>query len=570
MGLRNIQSSVQQIVSAIAAVLNIEVEVADHELFRIAGTGRLKRKIWTNMYDEDTVYRHCIETGKTIVVDKPGFNDICRSCSHFGHCTEQGEICIPIKLENEVIGVIGLIAFDEKQKKRLFAHQEENTLFLEKISDVIATKVKEYSFFQQQLIAEQKISTLIHYMDQGVIMLNQHGQCEFINDTARQMLQLTSHEMPSSSMIQQLIEQLVDEIKDKNLVFINVGTFFRKLFASYNQINTSEQSETAVIILEDPDYLKRIASNFTIEQSLHAKLIGTHPTMNKVKEMIPRIANGTMPILLTGEPGTGKAFIANYIHQCSQRATAQFITINCSFFSEEKLDHELFGYGQNGKHIPGKLETTDGGTVFLEEIHNLPLSIQIKLLKFLDNSLIYRDNQYFEVNIRLISSTDKDLLTLIHEGRFRQDFYYKLNMIPIAVPPLHQRKQDILLFAQYFLDKLKQQPSQKKVLHDHVKTNFLSYNWPGNIQELRNIMEYVYTFEETAVITKDSLPEYMRLQTNEKLETVPNTFNLRDIEEDTIKRALHEVEKRKGRKEEAATLLGISRATLFRKIREFL
>lgn len=288
MGLRNIQSALQQIVSAIAAVLKIEVEVADHELFRVAGTGLLKRKIWTNMYNEDTVYRHCIETGKTIVVDQPGFNDICKSCSHFGNCEEKGEICFPIKLGNEVIGVIGLIAFDEEQKKRLFAYQEENTLFLEKIADVIATKVKEYSFFQQQLVAEQKISTLIHYMDQGVIMLNQYGQCEFINNTAREMLQLTSHEKPSTNLIQQLVEQQENNANEKNIVFVNVGSFFRKLIASYHQMNASEQGETAVIILEDPDYLKNVASQFTIEQSLQSILIGTHPAMNKVVNVNPK------------------------------------------------------------------------------------------------------------------------------------------------------------------------------------------------------------------------------------------------------------------------------------------
>lgn len=571
MGLKNIQQGVQQIVSAIAAVLKIEVEVADNELFRISGTGLLKRKIWTDMYNEDTVFRRCLEIGETIIVDRPGVNEICRSCSHYGNCEEKGEICSPIKMGDTVIGVIGLIALNEEQKQRLFDNKDENILFLEKMADVIATKVKEYCLFHQKLLAEQKISTLLHYMDNGVIMLNQKGQCEFISDTARQMLRLGSFEMPSDMTVQELLEQNDSSIEGGNIVYVNVGSYSRKLFATYYRIETFEQGETAVIILENPDYIKSVASHLSIkEKSVQPELIGAHPMMHKVKELLPRIADGMMSVLITGEPGTGKAFIAQYIHQFSHRAKNQFLSLNCSFYSEEKLDNELFGYEEKGKHVPGKLELADGSTLFLEEIHSLPLSLQIKLLKFIGDQLIYRQGKHYEVNVRLISSTDKQLLTLMQDGLFRQDLYYKLNMIPISIPSLHNRKQDILLLATHFLRLLNdQQQIPMKVLNDHVKDIFLAYNWPGNIQELVNVMEYVHTFEVSAVITEASLPEYLLLETSDKVRMNHQQFNLRQIEQETILRALMEIEKKGGRKEDAATLLGIGRATLFRKINEF-
>lgn len=570
MDLKNIQQGIQQIVSAISAVLKIEVEVSDDKLFRVAGTGLIKRKIWMEMNGEDVVYRQCIESGTTIIIDNPGFNEICQSCSHFENCIELGEICSPIKINNIVVGVIGLIAFDTFQKDRLFNDLDANIHFLEKMADVIATKMKEHTFFNQQLLAEKKISTLLNYIDNGIIMLNQQGECEFISSAARQMLNLSSDSTPSQKTIQQLLEQKENSLKGGKIVFLNVGHFSRKLFATYHQIDDFEQGETAVIILDDPDYITSVATHISAKDKNNEDMIGTHPSINKLKELIPKIANGTMPILIKGESGTGKNFIAKYIHLSSNKSPEKFLTINCSFFSEDKLDRELFGTSYNDEHIPGKLELADGGTLLLEEIHSLPLSIQIKLLKFITDKLIFRQGAYYEVNVRIISATDKDLMTLIGEGQFRQDLYYKLNIIPFSIPALHKRKQDILPFAAYFLQQFNSKNSApNKIFNDYVKDIFLAYSWPGNIQELANIIEYSYNFENTSVITETSLPEYMLTETSDKIQSNHQKFNLQKIEKETIKRALTVIAEKGARKEDAALLLGIGRATLFRKINQF-
>ena len=306
------------------------------------------------------------------------------------------------------------------------------------------------------------------------------------------------------------------------------------------------------------------------EQNNNCEIIGTHPSINKMKELISKIANGSMPILINGELGTGKGFIANYIHQSREREIEKFFTINCSFYSEEILEGELFGHENNGEHIPGKLELADGGTLFLEEIHSLPLLTQIKLLKFINDKLIFRQGKYYEVHVRIISSTDKNLPMLIKEGLFRQDLYYKLSIIPISIPPLHKRKQDILSFAMHFLQKLNcKSNTHNKVFDNHVKDIFLAYNWPGNIQELANVIEYAHNFEATSIITEASLPEYLLEETRDKVQLNHQKFNLQQIEQETIKRALIEIERTGGKKEDAALLLGIGRATLFRKINEF-
>ncbi|WP_146551821.1 GAF domain-containing protein [Rummeliibacillus sp. SL167] len=154
--LKTIQLPIQQIVNAIASVLKIEIEVADKHLFRVAGTGQIKSQIWKEMNGEDLIYKRCIQTKQTIVIENPGFNSFCSGCLHFGHCKEHGEICCPIILDGEAIGVIGLIAFDKIQQQRLFTHKVENIAFLEQIAQIIATKMQETKFYKNYIVSQKK------------------------------------------------------------------------------------------------------------------------------------------------------------------------------------------------------------------------------------------------------------------------------------------------------------------------------------------------------------------------------------------------------------------------------
>jgi len=569
MELKAIQSGIQQVVSAISAVLKIEVEVADHRLFRVAGTGQIKQKIWQEMSGEDVVFRHCLETVQTTVIDRPGFHPLCASCGHYMNCVEAGEICTPISVDGKAIGVIGLIAMNEEQKERLFGDLKANINFLEKMADVIASKIKEYAYYQQQLLAEKKISTLLNFMDNGILMLNQKGECEFMSAAARSMLELKPGQPLPDTIVQQLLKQKEETAGSGKIIYLNLGTFSRKFFATYHRIDNNDDGESAVIVLDDPDYITSLASHLSSEATLRDELISTHPAMVKLKEMIPKIASSHLPVLIQGLPGTGKHFAAQYIHRSGNRAGHAFVRLNCSFYSEAQLDLELFGGSDGPEPIVGKLELADGGTLYLEEIHQLPLSIQVKLLKFLENRLIRKQGDYYEVNVRIIASTDKQLADFVRRGAFRQDLYYKLNMIPITLPPLEQRKQDILPFAQIFLQQHHQNDGRAKKMDDAVIDILLAHDWPGNIQELKNVIEYACHMANTAVIEVRHLPDYIVAETQDRVKSSQPVFNLQTIERETIKRALLEIESRGGRKEEAAALLGISRATLFRKIKDY-
>lgn len=566
MELKKIQLSIQQIVSALAAVLKIEVEVSDKNLFRVAGTGLLKNKIWKEMLGEDIVYRHCIETRKTIVIKNPGAQEICKACIHFGRCKEQGEICSPIIVNNEVVGVIGLIAFNETQRGRLFMEEEANIVFLEKIADVIATKLKEHTFFRQQLIAQKKITTIFDYVDHGVITLNEKGECEYINEVARKMWQLPSGQILNPQKIK-LLRDTAKQQPTGQIVHIEVDQQVKKVYVKYHQLQLDTQDKTAVIILEDPDYIQSVANHLS-QDVQKVELIGQTPAMEKLKQLILKISYGDMPVSLTGEAGTGKSFIAKSIHNTSVYAENNFEKVNCSFYSNEELERELFGYSEKGHYYEGRLQAANEGTLYIEEIENMPIAVQVRLLKFLMDGLVLQGTVYHKLKVRIIASSTSSLTDKIQLGQFRQDLYYKLNVVPMHIPSLRERREDIPHFVDYFLQRHKVNGIPKS-LDDRVRQIFYTYHWPGNIQEVANVVAYACNVEPSTTITESSLPDFIVQETKAHLERREEEFDLRRIEKRTIRLALDEVKRKNLRKEDAALLLGLSRATLFRKINEY-
>lgn len=565
--LRQIQATIQQIVMAISSVLKIEVEVADSKLFRIAGTGLLKQKIWKEMSGEDAVYRQCVESGEPIIIDNPGHHQICQICPHFKNCVERGEVCAPIKINQHVVGVIGLIAFNAEQKDRIFKELDANLFFLEKMAEVIATKMNENIIFRQQLISEKKISTLINCIDMGVMMRNDKGEYEFINKIAREMLHLGDEAELNDHILSQLSKE-TKQSRTGHIVWIDLGHYQKKFFVSAHQIDVLDKDEAEVIIVEDPDHITRVASHISIEKkNLETPLIGSAPDLLKIKQVLSKIKDDSMPILITGEDGTGKTYTAHYIHVLSGKPENKFRKINASYYSEKDLNQFLFG----GDHDPGFLEMLDGGTLVIDEVDQIGNSTQLLLTKFMNDRLIVKKEKSLKINVRIISMTNKNLLDIVHEGAFRQDLYYKLGVVPILMPPLKQRKEDIIPLAHHFLEliNLKSAADTKKIFADQTRDIMLFYNWPGNIQELSNAVEYAYNVSDNTVIRPENFPDYIFSKYKIAKKQPKQQFNLSTLEKETIRKALNKIKNEGKKKEDAAQLLGIGRATLFRKISQY-
>lgn len=579
MELGKIQKSVQQIVLAIAEAMKIEVEVADQNLIRIAGTGIIKSLVWENMRHEDYVYRHCLETGKAVIVKHPGEEEICKSCIHYKKCKELGEICCPIIANNQVIGVIGLLAFNQTQRDKLFGELEANLNFLTKMAELIASKMLEHHYEQKESLLKQKISTGINFLEQGIILINSKMECEYINSRARQLFGLSDEDKLSTEQCRNILEQSkfnthkngydsLIENKDNGNKSI--------LHAEIRFISYEDKEIEYVVILQDTQYIMDVATKLGDKRSEPlVEIVGQHFLMFNMKEKLQQAYSNELPILLVGEKGTGKSYISKCFHKNSSRRNQPFISIDCSMYKYEELNLLLFGSEHLEETNVSVFQQADGGTVYLENIDQLHLSQQYALLNFLNKKT--KDNQTFEPSLqflketRFMASTTINLGEMVKQGSFRDDLFYKLNVFKIEVPKLKDRQEDIINLATAFLikyTKLLGKPMMQ--MTDYFKGVLLHYDWPGNIPELDSVIEYCVHTTKSRKLTKESLPLSLQNITVSSLSHLPdNMFSLKNVEKETILRALQYVSQRHEPKEKAAELLGIGRATLFRKLQEY-
>jgi PAS domain S-box-containing protein len=304
--------------------------------------------------------------------------------------------------------------------------------------------------------------------------------------------------------------------------------------------------------------------------------VGESLVMKNLKEMVRKVAKSPSTVLIRGESGTGKELLAHSIHNLSPRRSRPFVKINCAALPENLLESELFGYeegaftgAKKGGKI-GKFEQANGGTIFLDEIGDMPLNMQVKILRVLQEKEVERlgGTKSIKVNVRVIAATNRNLEELIKQGKFREDLFYRLNVVNIEIPPLRQRKEDIPLLVDFLLKKLcKTMGSGKKTIGQAALNILLKYSWPGNVRELENILERALNVVEGDEIEPAHLPYYIRQPKNSLLEC---EFHLKTIVEDTekevIKRALNTTG---GNALEAAHLLGISKSTFYEKVAKY-
>jgi Nif-specific regulatory protein len=301
-----------------------------------------------------------------------------------------------------------------------------------------------------------------------------------------------------------------------------------------------------------------------------ANIVGKNHKMQAIYDLIGDVSQSDSTVLIQGESGTGKELIAHAIHMLSSRKEKPFVVANCSAYAETLLESELFGHEKGAftgaiRKKKGRFELADGGTIFLDEIGEIPPPTQLLLLRVLQERKFERvgGEQTIEVDVRLIAATNRDLNKEMMEGRFREDLYYRLNVIPVMVPPLREREDDIPLLAKHFLDIYAS--SSKKAIRgfsEEIMKIFLSYNWPGNVRELQNVIEHAVILTKDELITESDLPHNLRWAVPRAEEA---TRSLKETEKNLILKVLKEV---RGNKYQAAKKLGITRSTLYGKMRK--
>lgn len=297
-------------------------------------------------------------------------------------------------------------------------------------------------------------------------------------------------------------------------------------------------------------------------------LIGESEEMKKVYGAIAKSCTNSATVLIEGESGTGKELVARAIHYHSPRERSPFVPVNCSAIPETLLESELFGFMRGsftGAHETraGHFITADGGTIFLDEIGEMPLSMQVKLLRVLQDRQVYMIGAKAprKVNVRVIAATNKDLQLLVRQGSFREDLYYRLNVLPIQLPPLRERSGDILPLLSFFLNKYAVENSLKvPSLEPEALRVMTDYHWPGNVRELENLIYRLVILYGGGEIKASDLPDYMKFCLPRRTDL---TRSLSEVETEHIKAVLASVG---GNKSRAASILGISRKTLHLKL----
>ena len=300
-------------------------------------------------------------------------------------------------------------------------------------------------------------------------------------------------------------------------------------------------------------------------------IVGKSPALAHVISQASKVAATDVAVLINGETGTGKELFAQAIHNASHRSAGAFLALNCSAFSRELLESELFGYKEGAftgavKDKRGLLEEANHGTVFLDEIGEMALELQSKLLRVLETGEFVKvgDTKTTRVDVRIISATNRNLKEEIANGRFREDLYFRLSVFRIELPPLRQRREDILPLAQHFAERFsKQIGCPVPALSPDAKNLFLSYPWPGNVREMMNTMEHALIVCDSE-ITREDLP--IDMLSDESSTQADDSLDLKSVERNHIIKVLHHTH---GNKTETARLLKIGLTTLYRKIEEY-
>ncbi len=582
--LMEIQETVERYAEIISKIAFVDVEVVDRRLFRVAGTGMFKAHVNEDMSSAGYTYSRVLETGERQIIYEPGKDPVCDQCPQKGVCGEEIEIAMPVRLGEEIIGVIGLVG-NSKSRKRMILRNEKLYLdLIEQISDFIAGKAAEVEDSKDRMALLGAIDHAINHMDQGVLLMGNDGTVAIANDYARRRLK---EEDPVGKKA--VIVPTGDTMNHRKEYRLSMGKRELSVLGEVYRVPGFTNQYSSVLLFEDTrDVQKRYYEmTATVRTVKVDNIVGSSPATMRMKEDIARIAGSTSTVLITGESGTGKEMVATAIWDLSGRKKNRFVAINCAAIPEALLESELFGYvkgaftGADPNGRMGKFELADKGTIFLDEIGDMPLYLQAKLLRVLQERTIIRigSNQVIPIDVRVIAATNKDLKEMIREKKFREDLYYRLNVIPLKIPPLRERKEDIEELTDYFAGRYAGLLG-KTVRHitESVRRALAACPWRGNVRELENVVEFmVNMMGEDGVLDERTLPrdfwddaeeEQIRraeLQPEDGEMIVP----LKELERLEIEKALRICGSTTDGKKEAAARLGIGVATLYRKLEQY-
>ncbi|HBD3479123.1 TPA: sigma-54-dependent transcriptional regulator [Escherichia coli] len=575
-----IQPTIQRFARMLASVLQLEVEIVDENLCRVAGTGAYGKFLGRQLSGNSRLLCHVLETKTEKVVTQSRFDPLCEGCDSKENCREKAFLGTPVILQDRCVGVISLIAVTHEQQEHISDNLREFSDYVRHISTIFVSKLLEDQGPGDNI--SKIFATMIDNMDQGVLVVDDESRVQFVNQTALKTLGVVQNNIIGkpirfrpltfeSNFTHGHMQHIVSWDDKSELIIGQLHNIQgRQLF-----LMAFHQSHTSFSVANAPDEPH-------IEQ-----LVGECRVMRQLKRLISRIAPSPSSVMVVGESGTGKEVVARAIHKLSGRRNKPFIAINCAAIPEQLLESELFGYvkgaftGASANGKTGLIQAANTGTLFLDEIGDMPLMLQAKLLRAIEarEILPIGASSPIQVDIRIISATNQNLAQFIAEGKFREDLFYRLNVIPITLPPLRERQEDIELLVHYFLHlHTRRLGSVYPGIAPDVVEILRKHRWPGNLRELSNLMEYLVNVVPSGEVIDSTLlpPNLLNNGTTEQSDVTEVSeahLSLDDAGgtalEEMEKQMIREALSRHNSKKQVADELGIGIATLYRKIKKY-
>ncbi|MEA4922445.1 MAG: sigma 54-interacting transcriptional regulator [Eubacteriaceae bacterium] len=592
--MQEISTSVQQVAEAISIAVGVEIEIVDNSLTIVGGTGvysdMVGQKEEAGKLDGSFLYARVLRSGVTqYIEDAPSDKYYGEQKGNITAAGELAEICTPIKCKGEIIGIIGLVAFSEEQRAVLLDKDRSMVSFVEKMADLLAAKAAQQENLLAAEIARREMFTVLETAHEGMVAIDKSGLIRHCNSRAAELFKTARTDIIDEHLNKYMIGSPALDVLKTGKGYTEKEELYRTEKGSLHIIATAKpffagnDIEGVVLSFRDIQEAQKLAYKMTTKKVKNTfdDIIGNSEAINRAKEQAMITSRSDSTVLITGESGTGKEMFAKAIHYSGPRAGNPFVTVNCGAIPENLLESELFGYekgaftGASEKGKKGKFEAADGGTIFLDEIGDMPMHLQVKILHVLQNMRFERvgGNSDIMVDVRVIAATNKNLEEMIKEDKFREDLYYRLSVIPIDIPPLRERREDIQLFMEYFLKKYNSYMERKLSGFDgEVYDLYVSYDWPGNVRELENAVEYSTNMAQGEVIGIKDVPQRINLGEDQDLgvteSSLPLADQIKEYERAVIIKKLRQHGESGNSKDLVAKELGLSRATLYRKLSE--
>jgi len=475
--------------------------------------------------------------------------------------------------EGNIIGSLDLTGYSEKVHSHTLGMVVAAVDAIEKM-----LVIKEYN--SKLYLSKNHFETIIESLIAGILTSDMEGNILMVNNNALDMFGMSKKELLGKHIYQifEGWEKVIDTLKARDAfhevdVYVNTNT--NKLqfsLSAYPIFGEAGELQEIIFVFKEIKRIRSLANRIMGSKAIYTfdKIVGSDERFLEVIEYAKKVSDSKSTVLITGESGTGKEVFAQAIHNWGNRKEEPFVAINCGAIPRNLMESELFGYeegaftGAKRGGAPGKFEIADGGTLMLDEIGDMPIDMQIKLLRVIEEGVVIRigGTKQIPINVRIIAATNKDLTQEVENGNFRLDLYYRLNVLPIHLPALRERREDIPRIAMYFMKAISKRLNKKEVLVDNeIIQQLKQYDWPGNIRELENVIE--------RMINTQGFPAQFAgngYNPAEPPEAVEECIDLEQMENRLIRRALRRYEDNITL---AAKALGIGRNTLYRKLEKY-